>query len=70
MIEEFGLDRKGSSTKMHIRISWTGVNGFATWPPPRQIKVIPGYQSKTPVAQMHFGSTSCPRETGASMANR
>jgi hypothetical protein len=34
------------------QLEW--VNGFATWLPPMQMKVIPGYQSKTPVAQMHF----------------
>jgi len=49
------MDRKRSSTKLHIRISWTAVNGSAKWPPP-QMKVITGCQSKTPVAQMHFVS--------------
>jgi hypothetical protein len=33
------------------------------------MKVIPGCQRKTPVAQMYFVSTSCPRETMASMAS-
>jgi len=50
------LARKSSSTKLHIRISWTGVNGFAAWLSPMQMKVIPGCQSKTPVAQMLFAS--------------
>jgi hypothetical protein len=45
-----------SSSKLDIRISWTGVNGFSTWLPPTQMKVIPGCQSKAPVAQMHFAS--------------
>jgi len=45
-----------SSTKLHIRISWTEVNGFVAWLPPTQMHVIPGCQSKTPVAQMHFAS--------------
>jgi hypothetical protein len=30
------------------------VNDFATWLAPTQMKVIPGCQSKTPVAQMRF----------------
>jgi hypothetical protein len=50
------LDRKNSSTKLHIRANWTGFIGFATWLPPTQMKVLPGCQSKTPVAQMHFAS--------------
>jgi len=48
---------------------WTGVNGFATWLPPTQMKVIPGWQRKTPVAQMYFVSTTFPKESMASMAS-
>jgi hypothetical protein len=33
------------------------------------MKAIPGWQSKTPVAQMYFVSTYCPKETMASMAS-
>jgi len=32
------------------------VNGYGTWQSPTQMQVIPGCQSKTPVAQMHFAS--------------
>jgi len=55
-IKKVGLNSRSSSAKLHIRSSWTGVNGFAAWLPPTQMKGTPGCQSKTPVAQMHFGS--------------
>ncbi len=48
--------RESSSTKLHIRINWTAADGPLKWLPPTQMKVIPGCQSKTPVAQMHFAS--------------
>ncbi|MCG6917893.1 MAG: hypothetical protein LJE89_10135 [Deltaproteobacteria bacterium] len=51
-----GVDSRSSSAKLHIRISWSGVCGFAAWLSPRQMKAIPVCQSKTPVAQMHFAS--------------
>jgi hypothetical protein len=50
------LGRENSSTELHIRISWTAVRRSAIRLPPTQMKVIPGCQSKTPVAQMHFAS--------------
>jgi len=50
------LASKCSSTKLHIRISWTAVNGSGTWLTPTQMKGIAGCRSKTPVAQMHLAS--------------
>jgi hypothetical protein len=50
------LARESSSSKLHIRINWITVDGYATWLPPMQMKVIPVCQGKTPAAQMHFVS--------------
>jgi hypothetical protein len=48
-----------------------GANGLTTWLSPTQMKVIPVYQSKTAVAQMHFASQPpCPREAMAAMVRR
>jgi hypothetical protein len=41
---------------MHIRIYGISASIPSKGPPPKQTRSIPGRQSKTPVAQMHFDS--------------